>query len=81
MTEKKTPKVIFDPGCFDNLEVESQEELDELMASITSMFEGKTEEEIRAMSRPVDIDELMEEDPELAKILINQMSNEPRKLQ
>lgn len=74
MPEKKEMKIVFAPGCFDNLDIESQEELDEMVAEITSMFEGKTEEEIRAMSNPVDFDELFDEDPELAEELARQLA-------
>ena len=38
MTEKKTPEIIFAPGCFDAFEG-TQEELDTLMADIMNMFE------------------------------------------
>ena len=83
MSEDKILKVEFAPGCFDNLDIEDQAELDELVAHIKEMFEGKTQEEIMAMSKPVDMDELLEEEPELAEALIKQMNqiNEPRKLQ
>jgi hypothetical protein len=52
MSEEFKPKVTFAPGCFDNFEG-TQEELDEMVAEIMSMFEGKTADEIRAMSNPV----------------------------
>ena len=83
MTDKKDEmKIVFDPGCFDHFDG-TQEELDELVAMVKDMFEGKTHEEIKAMSKPVDLDELMEEEPELAEALIKQMNQleEPRKLQ
>lgn len=38
MMEKKTPKVEFAPGCFDNFEG-TQEELQELMAEIRRLVE------------------------------------------
>lgn len=75
MSEKKEMKIVFEPGCFDHVDINSQEELDDLVAQITSIFEGKTEEEIQAMSRPVDLDELMADDPEFAEILLNQLNN------
>ena len=57
MTEKKTPEVIFAPGCFDTFEG-TQEELDALMADIMKMFEtGETPESIEFI-------ELTEEDLE-----------------
>jgi hypothetical protein len=76
-------KIVFDPGCFDNIDFESQEELDGLINSIREMFEGKSREEIEAMSRPVDMDELLDEDPELAEALIKQLNDidKPRNLQ
>lgn len=72
--EKKTPKVIFEPGCFDHVEFDSQEELDELVANITKMFSTMTEEEIRANSVEVDMDQLMKEDPEFAQQLAEQLA-------
>ena len=39
------------------------------------MFEGKSKEEIAAMSRPVDLDELMAEDPELAEALMRTIAS------
>ena len=46
MTEKKTPEIIFAPGCFDTFEG-TQEELDALMADIMKMFEtGEAPESI-----------------------------------
>jgi hypothetical protein len=50
---KKELKVVFAPGAFDQFEG-TQEELDELQNEILSMFSGKTSEEIKAMSKPVD---------------------------
>ena len=47
-------KVEFAPGCFDHIDVENQEELDVIMAEITSMFANMTEEELRAQSQPID---------------------------
>lgn len=39
MSEPKKPlKVIFEPGCFDQLDDMTQEEIDELTASIEEMF-------------------------------------------
>jgi hypothetical protein len=63
MTDKKELKIEFAPGAFDQFEG-TQEELDELMNEITKMFEGKTSEEIKAMSNPIsdeDFDELPED--------------------
>ena len=64
MTEEKDKelKVVFAPGSFDHFDG-TQEELDELMAEIKSMFEGKSREEIEAMATPLselDFEELPE---------------------
>jgi len=68
-------KIVFEPGCFDDFEG-TQEELDELVAEIQSMFEGKTREEIEANSSEVDIDELLADDPELALKLFEKLDKE-----
>jgi len=56
-------KIQFQPGCFDSFEG-TQEELDEAIAMITKMFEDGTAQEL---AQEVDIDELMETDPEMAE--------------
>jgi len=61
--EKKVPKIVFAPGAFDHFEG-TQEELDEMIAEINKMFEGKTTEEILAQSTPMseeEFDELPED--------------------
>jgi hypothetical protein len=79
MTDKL--KVEFAPGCFDHFEG-SQEELDELVQSIQKMFEGKTKDELEAMSQPIDFDSLDEEELEiLEKISISDNENKGRILQ
>jgi len=80
MTDKKEVQIKFAPGAFDDFEG-TQEELDEFIAEIKSMFEGKSPEELMAMGRPVDIDELFEEDPEEAERLINALNKEGPTLQ
>ena len=63
------PEIVFAPGCFDNFEG-TQEELDELVAEITRMVEsGDLLEEGNA----VDMDSMMEEDPEFAAALMRQL--------
>ena len=62
MTKKL--KIVFDPAVFEQFDG-SQEELNALVDEITSMFEGKTPEEIKAMSRPMDWDELDEDEAEV----------------
>jgi hypothetical protein len=71
MTEEKKLKVVFDPAFFEAFEG-TQEELDAMMEEIMGIFEGKTAEEIRALSTPVDWEELDEDDAErLAQSLFN----------
>lgn len=73
MTEENKPtKIEFAPGCFDNFEG-TQEELDELIAEIQRMFESG---EIAENSTELDIDALMEEDPEYAEKVIQALSSE-----
>jgi hypothetical protein len=83
MTDTKQPlKVVFAPGAFDNLEVENQEELDAMVAEIKAIFENP--DQLMEMSTPVDMEELWKTDPDLAKLLtarLNEIDNEPRKLQ
>lgn len=69
MTKKL--KIEFAPGCFDHFEG-TQEELDELIAEITKQFESG---EFMENSKPIDIDSLMEEDPEMAEILLKQYND------
>ena len=64
--EKKALKLEFAPGCFDSFEG-TQEELDEMVAEIHRMFESG---EMEANAVPVDIDELMEDEPEYAEKII-----------
>jgi hypothetical protein len=74
--KKKTPEVVFAPGCFDDFDG-TQEELDELMLEIVRLVETG---EIGEQSREVDIDELVDEDPELAEKLLQSIAVD-RKLQ
>ncbi len=76
--EKKI-KINFAPGCFDNFEG-TQEELDELVAQITQLAESG---ELLERSRPLDLDELaQEEGDEIADLLFDQINQtENRKLQ
>jgi len=73
--EKKTPEIIFAPGCFDSFEG-TQEELDEMIAEIQRMVEsGEIEENATA----IDIDQLMEEDPEWAQQLIESLNEDTKR--
>lgn len=82
MTEEKKPlKIVFEPGCFDDFEG-TQEELNELMEAIQKQIEsGDFLENSRELDEEY-LEELMEEDPELAERLIGAlMSDAPdRKL-
>lgn len=68
---EKKMKIEFAPGCFDQFEG-TQEELDQLIQEITAAIESG---EFQDNSRPLDMDELLEEDPELAEILMKQLSS------
>lgn len=70
MTDKKEEpfKVVFAPGAFDNFDG-TQEELDELVAEIQSMFANKTRAEIEAESVPL-TDEEFEELPDEVKMQV-----------
>jgi hypothetical protein len=61
MTEEKKMKVTFAPGAFDSFEG-TQEELDEMMAEIQTMFTELTPEELEARTMPVDLNDLLEDD-------------------
>ncbi len=66
MTDEKKPlKIEFAPGCFDNFEG-TQEELDELIQQIETMFANQTPEELAANSRELS-DEDWEELPDDVK--------------
>ena len=79
MTDSKKPlEVVFAPGAFDHVDIESQEELTALMADIKNMFANMTPEELEAQSRPLDWDSLDDEERE---ILEQAFKDEPRKLQ
>jgi hypothetical protein len=76
MTEKKR-KLEFAPGAFDTFEG-TQEELNELVAEIQRMFDSG---EMLEKSRRVDIDELIEEDPEFANAIARHLDDDGRTLQ
>ena len=60
-------KIVFEPGCFDEFDG-TQEELDEAIAMIQKMFEDGV---AQADAKELDLDELMESDPEVAEKIIN----------
>ena len=59
LDEMKDLKIEFAPGCFDNFEG-TQEELDELMSSITEMFRNGEAKN----ARQLDLDDLDEQESE-----------------
>jgi hypothetical protein len=66
MTDKKEPlKLVFAPGCFDSFDG-TQEELDALIAEIEEAFASG---EALENAVPIDIDELLEDDPEFTEAL------------
>lgn len=78
MTEEKKPiQIEFAPGAFDSFEG-TQEELDAMMAEITEMIANMSSEELAAASKPIDWDNLSEE--EIA-LLDRALGDEPRTLQ
>ena len=84
MTEEKKLKVEFAPGAFDHFEG-TQEELDEMMAEITTMFTELTPEELESRSTSVDITDLADDeditDEQFEQILTALIGNDKRKLQ
>ena len=84
MSEENKLKIEIMPGAFDDFDG-TQEELDQLMAEIQTMFANMTAEELHARSTVIDedyIDELIEQDPELAAKIFQQLNSETdRKLQ
>jgi hypothetical protein len=74
--DKVTPKqgeplkIEFAPGCFDHIDVDSQEELDAIMAKIQHMLSNVTPEELEAMSTPITDETLAEMNPEERAILM-----------
>jgi len=73
--ENKLLKIEFAPGAFDHFDG-TQEELDEVVAEIKRMFENG---ELMEKSKPVDMEELFEEEPEVAKALIQSLNDSDRK--
>jgi TRAP-type C4-dicarboxylate transport system substrate-binding protein len=68
-------KVVFEPGCFDHIDVESQEELDKIMAEITDMFTNLTPEELHAQSRPLTDEDIEAMDPEEREAFLQAISH------
>lgn len=72
-------KVEFAPGCFDHIDVESQEELDAIMAEITSMFENMTPEELKAKSQPIDWENMDDHERAILEQALGDFDVEERK--
>jgi hypothetical protein len=66
-------KIVFAPGCFDNFDG-TQEELDEAIAMITDMLVSDEPPEGMEV-RQLDLDELLETDPELAEKLLQSIAD------
>ena len=76
MTDEKKPITIeFAPGAFDNFEG-SQEELEEMIAEITKMAQSG---ELFEKSREVDLEELLQDEPEWAEKIINSLDGENKR--
>lgn len=71
MTDKKKPEIVFAPGCFDNFDG-TQEELDELVAEINRLVDSG---EIFEKSRPLDPDNLDEEELEMLSKVLNSLED------
>lgn len=75
MTEEKKVKVEFAPGAFDSFEG-TQEELDELLAEIYEMFEGKSPEELAAMSRPLSDEDFYDLPDDVKEDILRQLAGD-----
>jgi len=84
MTEEKKMQITFAPGAFDSFEG-TQEELDELVKEIQTMFSELTPEELKNRSQPVDITDLIDDetltDEQFEQILENLVGEQNKKLQ
>ncbi len=78
MTEEKNMKIEFAPGCFDSFDG-TQEELDQMVAEIQQMFEGKSREEIEAMSRPLEDEDYEDLPDEVIEQLVNSFNNDSKR--
>jgi hypothetical protein len=76
MTDKK-PKIVFEPGCFDHLDV-SQEELDEIVTMLTELAESG---ELEANSRVLTDEDIEVMNDDEIDMLYNALNREPRNLQ
>jgi hypothetical protein len=60
--QPSSPKIEFAPGCFDDFDG-TQEEMDQIIAHIAHLAETG---QLAQMSQPVDIDQLIDQEPEMA---------------
>jgi hypothetical protein len=82
MTDKKPEmKIEFAPGCFDDMEFASQEELDAFVAEITEMFANMTEEEMQANSHELTDEDIENMSEDEVDILARALSKERPTLQ
>lgn len=74
MSENKKIKIVFDPAFFEEFNG-TQEELEQVMAEIRAEFENKTVEEVRAISKPVDWDDLEADEARELDLLIERVKS------
>ena len=72
MTDPK--KIEFAPGCFDDFDG-TQEELEQLMNQLQTMFENMTTDELQARSRTVSMEDLDELDPETQQQILSALDD------
>jgi PleD family two-component response regulator len=72
MTDPK--KIEFAPGCFDDFDG-TQEELEQLMSQLQTMFENLSTDELESRSRTVSMEDLAELDPETQKQILSALDD------
>ena len=72
MTDPK--KIEFAPGCFDDFDG-TQQELEQLMSQLQTMFENLSTDELESRSRTVSMADLEELDPETQKQILSAMDD------
>ena len=72
MTDPK--KIEFAPGCFDDFDG-TQEELEQLMRQLQTMFENLSTDELESRSRTVSMEDLEELDPETQKQILSALDD------
>lgn len=76
-----TKKIEFAPGCFDDFDG-TQQELEQLMSQLQTMFENLSTDELRERSRTVSMEDLEELDPETQQQILSaldDLDNDQRK--